>query len=96
MTLETVLGPPIWPRWLRLLHCIIKDYVTARGLLEEKPTMCNIRVACQTSQSLNPRNCNISFCNLQSCTININTAPVPPNNSCHLTDKEFEDVKSFS
>ena len=33
-------------------------------------TMNNIRVACQTSQSLNPRNCNIYFGNLQSCTIN--------------------------
>ena len=43
--------------------------------------MNNIHVASQTSQSLNRHNCNISFGNLQSCTININTAPVPPNNS---------------
>ena len=59
-------------------------------------TMNNIRVASQTSQSLNPSNCNISFGNLQSCTINISTAPAPPNNSYHLTDKEFEDVTSCS
>ena len=59
-------------------------------------TMNNIRVASQTSQSLNPRYCNISFSNLQSSTININTAPLPPNNSYHLTDKEFEDVTSYS
>ena len=58
--------------------------------------MNNIRVASQTPQSLNPCNCNISFGNLQSCTININTAPMPPNNCYHLTDKEFEDVISYS
>ena len=59
-------------------------------------TINNIHVASQISQSLNPRNCNISFANLQSGTININTAPVTRNNSYHLTDKEFEDVISYS
>ena len=61
--------------------------------------MNNYHVASQYSRSsstFNPNNNhNISFSDLQGCTININSAPVLPPTNNHLTEKEFEDFCSY-
>ena len=61
--------------------------------------MNNYHVASQYSRSsstFNPNNKhNISFSDLHGCTININSAPVPPPSNNHLTEKEFEDFCSY-